>query len=96
MDNIQRLEEQAMQFDQETIDKAIQSIQKLAEVIVDVWQKIVEAVTSILNAFWEALRGFLKKVNPKIYNLAYHNKKHRVRQKNKKRLFLLFSRWLNG
>ena len=85
-----------MQFDQETIDKAIQSIQKIAEVIVDVWQKIVETVTSVLNAFWETLRGFLKQVNPKIYNLAYHHKKHRVRKKNKKRLFFLFRRWLNG
>lgn len=96
MDNIQRLEGQAVQFDQETIDRAIPSIQKLAEVIVDVWQKIVEAVTNVLNAFWEVLRGFFKQVNPKIYNLAYHHKKHRVRKKNKKRLFLLFRRWLNG
>lgn len=96
MDNIQRLEDQGIQIDQEALDKAIQAIQKLVEVIVDVWNKVVEVVKNVFNAFWEALREFLKQANPKIYNLAYHHKKHRVRKKNKKRLFLLFRRWLNG
>jgi hypothetical protein len=47
----------------------------IAEVIVDVWNKVAEVV---------------KQVNPKIYHLAYHHKKHRVRKKNKKRLYKLF------
>ena len=96
MADISKLEQQAMQLDQETIDKAVEALQKLAEVIVDVWNKVVEVVKNVCNAFWEALRGFMKQVNPKIYHLAYYHKKHRVRKKNKKRLFLLFRRWLNG
>ena len=96
MANISKLEQQAVQLDQETIDRAVEAIQKLAEVIVDVWNKDVEVVKNVFNAFWEALREFMKQANPKIYNLAYNHKKHRVRKKNKKRLFLLFRRWLNG
>ena len=95
MDNTSKLENQDMQFDQEIIDRTIEAIQNLAEFIVDVWQKTVQVITSVLNDFWEALRGFLQQVNPKIYNLAYHHKKHRVRKKNQKRLFILFRRWLN-
>ena len=96
MADISKLEQQAVQLDQETIDKAVEAIQKLAEVIADVWNKVVEVVKNVFNAFWEALRGFMKQINPKIYYLAYHHKKYRVRKKNKKRLFLLFRRWLNG
>lgn len=96
MVDISKLEQQAVQSDQETIDKAVEAIQKLAEVIVDVWNKIVKVVKNVFNAFWEALRVFMKQVNPKIYHLAYYHKKHKVRKKNKKRLFLLFRRWLNG
>lgn len=96
MADISKLEQKAVQLDQETIDRAVEAIQKLAEVIVDVWNKVVEVVKNVFNAFWEALRGFMKQVNPKIYHLAYYHKKHRVRKKNKKRLFLLFRRWLNG
>ena len=96
MADISKLEQQSVQLDQETIDRAVEAIQKLAEVIVDVWNKVVEVVKNVFNAFWEALREFMKQANPKIYNLAYHHKKHRVRKKNKKRLFLLFRRWLNG
>ena len=96
MADISKLEEQMVQLDQETIDKAVEAIQKLAEVIVDVWNKIIEVIKNVLSAFWEALREFMKQVNPKLYHLAYHHKKHRVRKKNKKRLFLLFRRWLNG
>lgn len=96
MADISKLEQQAVQLDQETIDKAVAAIQKLAEVIVDVWNKIVEVVKNAFNTLWEALRGFMKQTNPKIYHFAYHHKKHRVSKKNKKRLFLLFRRWLNG
>ena len=96
MADISKLEEQAMQLDQETIDKAVEAIQKLSEVIVDVWNKIVEVVKNVLSAFWEALRGFMRQVNPKIYYLAYHHNKYRVRKKNKNRLFILYRRWLNG
>ena len=104
MADVSKLEQQAVQLDQEIIDKAVQetiekavaAIQKLAEVIVDVWNKVVEVAKNVFNAFREALRGFMKQVNTKIYHLAYHHKKHRVRKKNKKRLFLLFRRWLNG
>lgn len=96
MADISKLEEQAVQLDQETVDKAVEAIQKLAEFIVDAWNKVVEVVKNILNEFWGALMEFMKQVNPKIYHLAYHHKKYRVRKKNKKRLFLLFRRWLNG
>ncbi len=91
LNDIQRLEQRAdsLQFDQETIDKAIEAIQKIAEAIVDVWQIIVETVTSVFNTFWEALREFLlKDVNPKIYNLAFHHKKFKVRKKNQKKLII--------
>ena len=83
MADISKLEQQAVQLDQETIDRAVDAIHKLAEVIVDVWNKVVEVVKNVFNAFWEALREFMKQANPKIYNLAYHHKKHRVRKKNK-------------
>jgi hypothetical protein len=96
MADISKLEQQAMQLDQEIIDKAVESIQKLAEVIVDVWNKVIEVVKNVFGAFCEALGGFMKQVNPKIYHVAYYHKNHRVRNKNKKRLFLLFRRWLNG
>ena len=96
MADISKLEEQAVQLDQETIDKAVEAIQKLAEVIVDVFNKVVDIIKNVFNAFWKALREFMKQVNPKIYYLGYHHKKYRVRKKNKKRLFLLFGRWLNG
>lgn len=96
MADISKLEQQAVQLEQETIDKAFEAIQKLAEAFVDVCNKVVEVVKNVFNAFWEALRGFMKQINPKIYRLAYHHKKHRVRKKNKNRLFLLFRRWLNG
>ena len=96
MADISKLEQQAVQLDQETIDQAVEAIQNLAEVIVDAWNKVVEVVKNVFNAVWEALSGFMKQVNPKIYYLAYNHKKQRVRKKNKKRLFLLFRRWLNG
>ena len=99
MADISKLEEQAVQLDQETIDKAVEAIQKLSEIIVDVFNKVVkvvEDVKNVFNAYWGALREFMKQVNPKLYHLAYHHKKYRVRKKNKKRLFLLFRRWLNG
>ena len=96
MADISKLEQQAVQLGQKTIDKAIEALQKLSEVIVNVWNKVVEAVKNVFNAFWKSLREFMKQVNPKIYHLAYYHKKHRVRKKNKKRLFLLFRRWLNG
>ena len=86
MADISKLEQQAVQLDQETIDKAVAAIQKLAEVIVDVCNKVVEVVKNVFNAFCGTLRGFMKQVNPKIYYLAYHHTKHRVRKKNKKRL----------
>lgn len=89
MADISKLEQQALQFDQETIDKA-------AEVIVDVWNKVIEVVKNVFNAFWKVLSEFIKQVNPKIYHIAYYHKKQRVRKKNKKRLFLSFRRWLNG
>lgn len=83
------------QLDQETVDKAVEAVKKLAEAIVVVYNKVVELIKNAINAFWETLREFLKQINTKIYHLAYHGKKWRVRKKNKKRLYLLFGRWLS-
>lgn len=87
-----RIEEQALQFDQEKIDKCIEAIQKVAEAIVELYKKFVETFNKVLGCLWDALKQFLKQENPKLYRLAYYHPKQRVRKKNRVRLFKMFRR----
>lgn len=90
MENILKFEQQ------EAFDELINSIKKLADVVMEVWQKIIEAIKTIFNTFWNALKEFLKQVNPKVYHLAYYHPKYRVRKKNQARLLRIWRRLIKN
>lgn len=63
----------------------------LLQSVVELWEAIKRVVAEIWRALSDVMHCVMKKINPKVYHLAYHGSTARIRNKNKKRLW----RWIN-
>ena len=67
-------------------------VQKVSEALDQMIKKLVETMHILAKAFQEFVRRVSKAIyitrcgSPRVYFLAYHSKKARVRKKNKKRM----------
>lgn len=76
-----------------TIEKAVEALQSLCDILVDILNPIIEATKTVLEVFNKTWRDFIRTLNPKVLHLALHAKTQRARKKNRRRIMLEFQRY---
>lgn len=62
-------------------------LQSAVDAITEAFDEIVAIIKRVVRALSDAIHSVLKKINPRVYHLAYHGVTSRIRKKNMKRLW---------
>ena len=70
----------------ELVEYVLEKLREVWDTIQELWREVVKRLQHAAVQFSAWLRSQMRRAEPKLYHLAFHAKRHRVRKKNLRRL----------